>query len=108
MSGMTGMAMTNADSLKLKQLRKDMYYHYSKRNTQEFLHTISLLKDFAKKNKLPMDYYKAYGNEAIYTSSYIHRGKEEVSIICMESMPPTMCWERFIPPCHTLTRLPAI
>ncbi len=75
MSGMTGMAMTNADSLKLKQLRKDMYYHYSKRNTQEFLHTISLLKDFAKKNKLPMDYYKAYGNEAIYTSSYIHRGK---------------------------------
>ncbi len=69
------MAMSTADSLKLRQLRKDMYQFYSRRRTNDFLNTISQLKALARQNKLEKEYYKAYGNEIIYTSSYIHRGK---------------------------------
>ena len=63
------------DSLRLKELQKAMYLHYSKHHTEEFLKTIGELKPLALKLKQEQLYYKAYGNQAIYTSSYINRGQ---------------------------------
>ena len=64
-----------ADTLQLKKLRKEMYYHYSKRHTKEFLATISQLKQLSLKLGRKDEYYKAVGNEAIYTSTNINRNK---------------------------------
>jgi len=68
-------AMSASDSARLVKLRKDMYYHYSKINTPEFLATVAELKQLARELHQYKDYYKAWGNEAIYTSAYINREK---------------------------------
>lgn len=68
-------AHVNADTLDMKALRKDMYLHYSKRHTPEFLATIGKIKALAAKQGDEKELYKAYGNEIIYTSSYINKGK---------------------------------
>lgn len=64
-----------SDSLQLARLQKDMYRHYSTHNTKEFLQTVEQLKVLARKAGQEKLYYKAYGNQAIYTSSYINRGE---------------------------------
>ena len=64
-----------ADSLQLKQLQEEMYRHYSQRNTAEFQQTVEQLKVLALKLGEEKVYYKAYGNQAIYASSYINRGE---------------------------------
>ena len=63
----------SADSLQLQKLRKEMYYHYSKRHTKEFFETTDHLKQLALKLGKKDEYYKAYGNQAIYTSTNINR-----------------------------------
>ena len=69
------MAQAKADTASLVKLRKDMYYHYSKRNDKEFFAATESLKKLAKAMRNEKDYYKAYGNQAIFTSTYISRGK---------------------------------
>ncbi|MBQ3878213.1 MAG: SpoIIE family protein phosphatase [Prevotella sp.] len=69
------MAQTTADSETLEKLRKDMYYHFSKHNNNEFIETVEALKKVAKALKNEKDYYKAYGNQAVYTSTNISRGQ---------------------------------
>ena len=64
-----------SDSLRFARLQKDMYRHYSTHNTKEFLQTVEQLKVLARKAGQEKLYYKAYGNQAIYTSSYINRGE---------------------------------
>ena len=68
-------AMSASDSARLVKLRKDMYYHYSKLNTKEFLATVASLKQLAREQRQFKDFYKAWGNEAIYTSANINREK---------------------------------
>lgn len=72
---LTVRAQTTNDSLQLMQLRKGMYYHYSKRNTKEFFEVTDQLKALAQKLNNEKEFYKAYGNQAIFTSSYINRGQ---------------------------------
>lgn len=74
-TSLNGMAQTTADSETLEKLRKDMYYHFSKHNNKEFIETVEALKKVAKALKNEKDYYKAYGNQAIYTSTNISRGE---------------------------------
>lgn len=74
-TSLNGMAQTTADSETLEKLRKDMYYHFSKINNKEFIETVEALKKVAKALKNEKDYYKAYGNQAIYTSTNISRGE---------------------------------
>lgn len=74
-TSLNGMAQTTADSETLEKLRKDMYYHFSKNNNKEFIETVEALKKVAKALKNEKDYYKAYGNQAIYTSTNISRGE---------------------------------
>ena len=53
------MAQAKADTASLVKLRKDMYYHYSKRNDKEFFTATESLKKLAKAilasgdNKIP-------------------------------------------------------
>ena len=63
------------DSLQLAQLQKEMYRHYSKHNTPEFMQAVEQLKALAQKTGQEKLYYKAYGNQAIYASAYINRGE---------------------------------
>ena len=70
----TAVAMT-ADSLRLEQLQKEVYRHYSKHNTEEFLRTSKQLMALAKELGAERYYYKALGNEAVYASAYINRGE---------------------------------
>ena len=74
-TSLNGMAQTTADSETLEKLRKDMYYHFSKHNNNEFIETVEALKKVAKALKNEKDYYKAYGNQAVYTSTNISRGQ---------------------------------
>lgn len=74
-TSLNGMAQTTADNETLEKLRKDMYYHFSKHNNKEFIETVEALKKVAKALKNEKDYYKAYGNQAIYTSTNISRGE---------------------------------
>ena len=68
------MAQT-ADSLRLQQLQKDMYRHYSKHETKAFMETTEALKALAKKMGDEKAYYKAWGNQAVYGSTYISRSQ---------------------------------
>lgn len=74
-TSLNGMAQTTADNETLEKLRKDMYYHFSKSNNKEFIETVEALKKVAKALKNEKDYYKAYGNQAIYTSTNISRSE---------------------------------
>ena len=69
-----GMAQT-ADSLRLQKLQKDMYRHYSKHETKAFMETTEALKALAKKMGDEKAYYKAWGNQAVYGSTYISRSQ---------------------------------
>ena len=73
---LSGVAQTaRGDEAKLAKWRKEMYYHYSKHNDQEFMATVDSIMTLAKALHNERDYYKAFGNRAIYTSSNISRGE---------------------------------
>ena len=59
----------------IMKLQKDMYFHYSKHNTAEFMKTVESLKKLAKSKNEDNIYYKAYGNQAIYVSTNMSRGE---------------------------------
>jgi len=68
-------AQVAADSSELARLRQEMYYHYSKRNAKDFFDATDNLKALAQKMNNEKEFYKAWGNQAIFTSSYINKGK---------------------------------
>ena len=69
------MAQQAVDTLDISQLRKAMYYHYSKHNTEEFLTTIDQLKRLAQRQGNEKEYYKACGNQIIYISANLNRSQ---------------------------------
>ena len=63
------------DSLEFAKLRKEMYNHFSKRNTDDFFSVTDKQKQLAQKTGNEKEFYKAWANQAIYTSMNINKGK---------------------------------